>query len=281
MSGTNKENKVNENGFGYSSKKVWSVPPKCVLVCKNKITGHTYSKGKGLQINLPFVRAKLIDVTSRTDGIGDNDKVTNKCLDGFEVTVNPAITTCIVDAVKYEFNSKNPETELRVKLQQVLRKLIANRTYEDLNGLSVNLGDSSYQFLRNEFMDIEVNYGLKLEKIYIQDVEQSKSMKDDYEKKVMQEKENERKLLEAENKKKVAELEAEAEKLKLAAFVEVATDLATRLKKRGLSYQEVANLLHAYIGTRGENDTKIVTLGNNDSSVVGAATAGTVLKKNK
>lgn len=277
------DNKTNRNGFGYTNRMVWSVPPKCVLVCKNVINGNIYVKSEGLQVNWPFVRAKLIEVANRTDGMDDSDKVTNRCLDGFEVTVNPAITTSVVDAAKYEFNSKNPETELKVKIQQVLRKLIVGSHYNDLIGLEINLNDSMFQSIKSDFVSFENEYGLKLEKIYLQNVEPSQSMKDDFEKKAIQEKENERRMLQAQNKKAVAEIEAAADKAKLSVFTEVADEFAAKLKRKGinLTRQEIAELLNTYIATRGENDTKIISLGLNDSKASDAATAGVVIQKTK
>lgn len=106
-------------------------------------------------------------------------------------------------------------------------------------------------------------------------------MKEYNEKKIRQKKENERRLLEAQNKKEVAILEAEAEKIKLSAFIDKAAELATKLKKRSFTDQEIASLLHAYIGTRGENDTKIVSLGMNDNKISEAIAAEVAIQKNK
>lgn len=147
------QNIVDEERF--SKKKVWNVPAKCVLVCKNILFKTKYTKENDLRINLPFVRAKLVEIASRTIGIDANDKVTNKCLDGFEISVNPAITIRVVDAEKYLFKSSNPEAGLTVKLEQVLKNLIATKNSDELIGLEINLDNPKFAIIKAQFNDIE------------------------------------------------------------------------------------------------------------------------------
>lgn len=266
--------KVNTKGFikkfGFES-----IPKGGVLLCRNTITGEHKVKASGLRFIHLWEEYKYVSTKNLTV---DYPSVTLKVKDGFEVIIDPAIDTIVTDPIKFEEECVDPDTTSSILLNQLLKTYISTKTYEDLVGLTLTENSQDYiDFFKNEFDDFEEKYGLHMGRIYFKTVDLTPVMKDDYEKKAVQQKESERRIIEAQTRKKIVEIDKEIAKdeavvnrLKLTPFEKSMNDIVKMLQKQGLNSDQIKEVLRDYVVTRGENDTKIISVGNNDSALSAA-----------
>lgn len=266
---TNNEKKVVETReYSYMLFKV--VPLNHALIRKNVFTGNVDWVERGFRIN-PITVNKLVDLADRTV---DYENKSYRVVDGFDVTIDPAVTYKIVDPVKFEFKGEDPVALLKIKVESMLRKLCAKFTYDQLVQLRIVLNNPAFSAVKAEFKDLEEKYGLEVMDIILKSVEQSQTLKDDYEKSAAQRRENERKISQAEADAKVAKLEAE--KLRVLHDVERrrVVELIRDLVKEGID-EKTAMELVLYGSGNGNAELKRISFdglnGRNGSMVENGA----------
>ena len=200
---TNNEEKVVKTE-GYTYKLISVVPLKHALIRKNIFTGSVDWVGQGLHFN-PISTNKLVNLADRTI---DYASKAYKVKEGFDVTVDPAVTFRVTDPVKFEFASEDPVAVLKIKLESLLRKLCAKYSYDQLVQIAIKLNSPEFADIKAELKPLEDKYGLSVSDLILKSVEQSQALKDDYEKSAAQARENERKISQAEADAKVAEAKA-------------------------------------------------------------------------
>lgn len=181
-----------------------SVPENTVLLCKNKITGRYYTLGSGFKIVAPWVETKFVSLATKPI---DYPKEVYKTSDGIEVTVDLAISVKITDAVKFERDSQAPLTELGVVAKDLMRIYIAQKEADEIYTTRVTKSNLDPE---NRLAEFEEKTGLKVEKIYLKNIELPRSIVDDYEKKK-----------EAEKKRDIAKIEAEEQEIRANANAKV------------------------------------------------------------
>lgn len=258
----NNNTKTNEYAYNFFS----VVPLKHALIRKNIFTGKVDWVGQGFHFN-PITKNKLVNLADRTM---DYDSKAYKVKEGFDVTIDPAVTFSITDPVKFEFGSEDPTEILKIKVESLLRKLCAGYSYDQLVNISINLDNKAFAPIKASFKPLEDKYGLKVTDLILKSVEQSKALKDDYEKSAAQARENERKLSQAEADAKVAE--AKARELRTLNSVEQdrIVNLISALVKDGVDQKTAMDVV---LSTSGNVDLRRISfegLDGNNSSMVNA-----------
>lgn len=286
-----------QDGKGYTVNKYWwSVDPNCVLIKLNKMTGQTSVAGPGLRFLMPgIVVGKEINVADKNDCYSN---IQCKSKDDYELTIDIDIVTKVVDAIKMELSSSNPEEILNSRIESAMRKFVASKGYQELSEMKFDLNAPENSWIRDSFDDFCNNYGLQVTKMTLKKVKLPKELEDDFQKKIIQERENERKLseirgeqavmdvknaikmAEAQGDRAVADIKAESKKIDLDVDNQVIGELVSLLKKRGLTAEQIKELVTASIYSKSSgNITHIV--GGNGSEVQTAATTASVIENSK
>lgn len=242
------------------------VPPNCQLVRTNKFTGTYDVLGSGMHINNPIYSYEVIDASVRAL---DYPKQKARSKEGFELTVDPAVTYSVTDVAKFKYKSQNPEELLKIKTQAIIRKLISMYTYEELSNVRVDLTSEEFRWIKNEYTEYEQEYGVSIERFFLKSVELPIELQDDYQKTKVQEQENARKLEEAKTnyrvgltklqfEKRKAEVEREIRKkddeLHMDIDLQVVAAYTAKLKENGYSQEQIFKMLDGVLERRGIKD---------------------------
>lgn len=262
-------NNNNNNLFSNSRRNIKifiQVPPNCQLVRTNKFTGEYSILGSGMHLNNPIYSYEVIDASVRAL---DYPKQKARSKEGFELTVDPAVTYSITDVAKFKYKSQNPKELLKIKTQAIVRKLISMYTYEELSNARVDLSNNEFKWIKDEYAEYEQEYGVYIERFFLKSVELPLELQDDYQKTKVQEQENARKIEEAKTNYKVgltqlqfekrkAEVEREIRKqddeLHMDIDLRVVAAYTTKLKENGYSQEQIYKMLDGVLERRGIKD---------------------------
>lgn len=286
-----------QDGRGFTENKTWwSVDKNCVLVTLNKLTGEASVLEPGLHFLMPgIIVGKEINIADKNDCY---QNIQCKSKDDYELTIDIDIVTHVTDAIKMEFASSNPDEILGARLESIMRRFVVSKNYQELSEMKFDLNASENAWIRTILDDFNRNYGLKVSQMTLKKVKLPKELEDDFQKKIIQQRENERKLAEirgeqavaevknkikmteAQGDRAVAEINAESKKIDMNVSLDIIGDLVTLLKKRGLSAEQIKDLVTAQIYSNSNgNITHIV--GGNGSEMQNAATTAAILDKEK
>ena len=244
MSTNEKNNNVKYDTENWRVRVFASLPSTKVLVSRNmfgdvKDPNSYKCRTRGLNIIPIWHKSIYVSVEVRTITA---PTFINDTKDQIDAHVNYKLTVSISDPVKYKIKIENDSDFDGIVVQKVealLNDLLNKCTYEELANLDINIKNEKEPKLANLITgckDIEDDYGLKIESIDVNSVNQSKKLSEEYEKNKEQELANQRMISEAN-----AIYETEKKKVEAIAY------RMKILKEQGLSKEEILKIIQTQI----------------------------------
>lgn len=302
-----KQNAQNIDPYKVYITKVFRVIPKnAVLITRNKFNGNRIKvKTGGFALIPPYSESKLVSLAVRNY---DYEKQEFEDRNGLDLTVDLAVTVKIVDAIKYEYENKNVEAELKQLIDSLMRSLIKKCVYEELSAARIELAKTSIDIndmpkspkeqlqvgtrtsypktfsgellkIRDELDKFATRYGLVVVDLYTKSIQQSAAMQEAYNKQVIAMKEREAALIAKEGEKERAKIDAEIAKIKAGTDAYAIAQLYKSVNERikDLPMDRQAEILKVFSASLKGNPNLFMSLdsGNlTNAGMVGSAIMG-------
>lgn len=249
------------------------VPSNAVLVMENRITGTRKQKASGLRLQGPICRGKFVCISSMNI---DYKEKNYRTLDGLEVKVDVSVTVHVEDPLKFQFDITDPQQELDVTTQAIIREMVANEKYENLISMKFSLSDPQYAWIVDRYKDFENLSGVHVDALRFQSLELADpETKRQFEAARAQERENAELIARANAEKTASQIRAQglseiAEKnmSSIKAFDKM-------LKKQGytLSQEQIVSLYQSISAMHSQNPNvkTHAIVGSNGSSLENGA----------
>lgn len=250
-----------------------TVPENCCLVRMNRFTGRLKNKGgSGLKFLLPFISKSILVPT--IDRIIDYKKAEYNTLDGIKANVDIALNVKIVDPIKYMKVGKYQLNQLSILTQSLLRVYIQRRNFDDISSGVCPLSEFD---LNKDYENFEDSYGIKINRVLLQEIKLPKDIEKLYNDKVEEKKKREaqqEKLAalkeDAEKNAEIIKIKAEAEAEKIIKIEEAKAkvyfsqlkNFIDYLKINGIPTDSIADILKTKLVS--ENKNSQIFVGGND-----------------
>ena len=163
------------------NKHLITVPENYVLVKQNKITGQKMVYEQGIRTIMPWEEVVGL-ISLATDSL-DVKPQTARSIEGYDLTIDPVVNYSIVDPRKHLINAVDAKNLFVHKTADIVRKLVALYDYNSLSKIKIDLNNSEFEWIAQEYKEYEDRYGIKIDSFYVKSVELPQSLKDDFEKK--------------------------------------------------------------------------------------------------
>lgn len=159
------------------------IPPGVILVSKNVFTGEVKTVEqksgdhpfKAIAINwFPWIKTKYVSSLSQTIDYKEFGYLTK---DRVGVMVDIALEVKIVDPAKYEFVSSSVSNQLKVIIDDAVRKIFNNTDVETILSHRFDL----YTLIKPVLDSFKIQYGVEISKVSLQNIKLPEGVRKSYE----------------------------------------------------------------------------------------------------